>query len=227
MTVAQLRDIEKQNPQMPQYGHRVTCGSYQQFLDTLYGEIGVIVRSLVNDANVMQMHSENALNADICRQLCRLGYDAHHDKNNRGHTDILVEYGVYSWLGEGKKVTSANNTHLEDGYDQLVHRYVPGTPNADQAGLLIYSFAPDAKHVLNSWCDHLIAKDAANPGYADDIRYDIAGKGFEFWSASAHVSSGMKLTIKHLVVSLHWAPPKSKPAPARSRRPSKGRASSP
>lgn len=207
MTVAQLREIEKNNPKMPQYGHRLTCGSYQQFMDTLYVEIETIVASLVEDANVMQEYSENALNADICRQLCRLGYNAHFDKNKRGHSDISVEYGRYSWIGEGKKVKSANNTHLGDGYDQLVHRYVPGTPNADQAGLLIYSFAPNAKHVLTSWHDHLIAKNTAIPGYAEDIAHCVASKGFAFWSVNQHVSSGSKLTVKHMVVSLHWSPP--------------------
>lgn len=207
MTVATLRDIEKLNPQMPQYGHRLTCTSYQQFMDTLYVEIDTIVASLVDDANVMQDHSENALNADICRQLCRLGYDAHFDKNKRGHSDISVEYGRYRWIGEGKKVKSVNNTHLGDGYDQLVHRYVAGTPNANHAGLLIYSYAPDAKHVLTKWHDHLVGRNTKTPGYAESLSQCIINKGFAFSSLNQHVSSGSTLTIKHMVVSLHWAPP--------------------
>lgn len=207
MTVAQLRSIEKANPQMPQYGHRLTCSTYVQFMDTLYVEIDTIFSSLVKDANWMQGYSENALNADICRQLCRLGYDAHHDKNNRGHSDISVEYGRFSWIGEGKKVTSANNTHLGNGYDQLVHRYVSGIANADQAGLLIYSYAPNARNVLTQWHDHLAAKSLITPGYAEEINYCIGNKGFAFWSSNEHVGTGSKLTIKNMILPLHWAPP--------------------
>lgn len=206
MTVAQLRAIELTNPQMPQYGHRMTCSSYQDFLRILYIELNAIIASLVKDANVMQAHSENAINADICRQLCRLGYDAQHDRNNRGHTDISIDYGVYGWIGEGKKVKGVNNSHLGDGYDQLVHRYVPGTPDSEEAGLLIYSYAPDAKHVLAAWCDALTKKNAAQAGYADSMWYSIKKKGFEFTSLNKHVSTGATLTIKHIIVSLHWSP---------------------
>jgi hypothetical protein len=210
MTIAQLREIEKTNPQMPQFVHRLTCTSYQQFVDTLYVQIDTIVNSLVRDANVLQgdAYSENALNADICRQLRCLGYDAHHDKNSRGHTDISVEYGRFSWIGEGKKVLSVNNTHLRNGYDQLVHRYVAGTVGAEHAGLLIYSYAPDAKHILQKWRDHLSDIDVANPGYAEKITSVTANEGFAFWSTNQHSSSGSALMIKHIVLSLHWAPPK-------------------
>lgn len=211
MTVAQLREIEKANPQMPQFVHRLTCTNYQQFVETLYVQIDTIVNSLVRDANVLQgdAYSENALNADICRQLRCLGYDAHHDKNSRGHTDISVEYGRFSWIGEGKKVLSVNNAHLRNGYDQLIHRYVAGTAGADQAGLLIYSYAPDAKHVMQKWREHLSNFNTTNAGYAEAIMPVIGNEEFAFNSSSKHTSSGAVLTIKHIILSLHWEPPKS------------------
>jgi hypothetical protein len=211
MTVGQLRDIEKENPQMPQYVHRLTCRTYTAFLTTLYGELDSVISSLVQDSNLLQGdgHTENSLNADICRQLRRAGYQAHFDKNNRGHADITVEYGRYSWIGEGKKVNSVNNSHLKGGYDQLLHRYVPGTANADQAGLVIYCYAPDSRHVLAKWSQHLETCNADDPGYADGITPCIGNENFAFFSSSSHESSGSNLTIKHLVVSLHWSPPKS------------------
>lgn len=211
MTVAQLREIEKTNPQMPQYAHRATCRSYSDFVDTLYVELDSIVASLVQDANLFQEkgHTENAFNADICRQLRRAGYEAHFDKNNRGHSDVTVEYGRFVWIGEGKKVESVNNTHLRGGYDQLLHRYVPGTTGADQAGLLIYCFAPDAKRVLAKWSEHLEECNKTNHGYAENLSAWPGNEGFAFTCTSQHKASGSTLKIKHLIASLYWSPPKS------------------
>jgi len=211
MTIGQLREFEKANPQMPQYAHRATCANYQEFIATLYGEIDTIVSSLVRDANILQgeTYSENAINADICRQLRCFGYEAHFDKNSRGHSDISVEYARYSWIGEGKKVTSVDNTHLKSGYDQLIHRYVAGTAGADHAGLLIYCYAKDARHVLTQWGEHLRTRNEANDGYAEGIAPCAGNENFAFSSISKHVSSGSTLTIKHIILPLHWAPPKT------------------
>lgn len=211
MTVAQLREFEDSNPQIPQYAHRLTCRTHQGFIDTLYVEVDSIISSLVQDANVLQGdgHTENSLNADICRQLRRAGYEAHFDKNNRGHSDVTVEYGRFVWIGEGKKVQSVNNSHLKGGYDQLRDRYVPGTTGADHAGLLIYCYAPDSKHVLAKWREHLEGCDKADPGYAENLTAWPGNEGFAFSSTSKHTSSGATLNIKHLVASLYWSPPKS------------------
>lgn len=211
MSIGQLREYEKANPQMPQYAHRMTCTTYEQFVTTLYGEVDTIVAALVKDANVLQgsQYSENALNADICRQLNGRGYQAHHDKNNRGHTDISVEYGRFIWIGEGKKVQSADTTHLRNGYDQLVHRYVSGIAGADQAGLLIYCYAPATQHVIAKWSAHLVDENAVNAGYAENVVPCAGNEALAFWSDNNHISSGAVLKIKHIALSLHWSPPKS------------------
>ncbi|GAB3370321.1 hypothetical protein GCM10027317_06040 [Massilia agri] len=209
MTVAQVRDIEKVNPQVPQWAHRLTARTYQDFLDTLYCEIDTIVAALVADANTLQGdgHTENSINADIVRQLNRSGYTAHFDKNKRGHADVTVEYGRYEWIGEGKKVKSVDNTHLRGGYDQLRNRYASGTTNANQGGLLIYCYAPSAKHVLAQWSQHLEAQNKTSPGYGDGIVPCVGNEDFAFWSTTNHPSSGSKLTVKHIIASLHWDPP--------------------
>lgn len=206
MTVGMLRLLEKADQSLPQYIHRSTAGNYQAFVDTLYIEIDSIVRSLEDDANVMQMHSENALNADICRQLRCKGYAAHFDKNKRGHADISVEYGKYSWIGEGKKVDGVNNNHLKSGYDQLSLRYVSGSKGADQAGLLVYCFGRNIKHVVAKWRDHLVAENTINNGYATGIVLTTGNEDHAFWSNCAHVSSGSRLRIKHIGFQLHWDP---------------------
>lgn len=211
LTVKDLREIEKANPQMPQFVHRLTCHTYDQFVDTLYVEMDSIFASLVKDANTLQGdgHTENSLNADICRQLNRAGYSAHFDKNNRGHSDVTVEYGRFSWIGEGKKVKSVNNTHLRGGYDQLLDRYVTGMAGADRAGILIYCYAPDAKHVLTKWREDLEQKDQANAGYAGNIAPWVGNEDFAFSCTSQHKASGATLKIKHIVAPFYWSPPKS------------------
>jgi hypothetical protein len=204
MTVETLRLIEKANPTMPQYVHRMTARNYDEFMETLYVEIDSIVAALESDANVLQDYDENAFNADICRQLRCKGYNANHDKNSRGHADIAVEYGRYTWIGEGKKVDGVNNSHLRGGYNQLVHRYVTGSTGATQAGLLVYCLGKDAKRVITKWREHLGEKETISPGYAKNIS---ANADFTFWSESAHVSSGQDLKIKHICLNLHWSPP--------------------
>jgi hypothetical protein len=206
MTVAEWRDLEQENPQWPQVAHRATCRNYGDFVLTLYVELDTIVAALQNDANLLQDYSENALNADICRQLNRAGYAAQHDKNVRGHTDISVEFGRFLWIGEGKKVDSVNNTHLRNGYEQLLQRYMPGTVGADQAGLLIYCYAPSSQHVVAKWKEHLEERNVAQAGYAENLNPVAGNEPYAFWSDSKHVSSGSNVRIKHLAFSLHWAP---------------------
>lgn len=208
MTIGSLRELEKVNPRMPQYAHRATCKNYNDFVEIFYGELDTVISALVKDANILTKYSENALNADICRQLNGRGYGAHHDKNNRGHTDILVEYDRWFWIGEGKKVESVNNSHLQDGYDQLVHRYVSGVVGADQAGLLIYCYAPNAKHVVATWSTHLVGANDVRAGYAEKIAPCDGKEDLAFWSHNKHIASGRMLKIKHIALALHWAPPK-------------------
>jgi hypothetical protein len=209
MSVAMLRDIEKANPNFPQYAHRVTCRSYDQFLETLYKEIYTIVREMEQDANHMQERGENDLNADICRQLRRLGYDAINDKNSRGHADISVLYAGYTWIGEGKIVHSVDNSYLKKGYDQILERYITGKAGENQAALLIYVFAPSAKHVMAKWQEYLKTCDAAEPGYAENFSACLVQPDHVFFcERNAHTSSGSKITIRHIAFSLHWSPSK-------------------
>lgn len=208
-TVAQLREYETVNPNVPQYGHRVSSRTYQQFLKTLYVEIDTISRELVSDRNYLQKHSENTLNADICRLLRRAGYSADFDKNNGGHSDITVGYETFQWIGEGKKVKSVNNSHLKGGYDQLLDRYVSGTSGADQAGVVIYCYAADASRVMQKWCDHLKAWNAAAPNYAENITALPGNEKFSFTSENKHSSTGSLLQIKHIILPLYWSPGKS------------------
>lgn len=210
MTVAQLRDLEEANPQEPQYIHRMTSRSYDEFVRTLYVELNAIVKDLEDEANHLQKHGENALNSDVCRQLRRLGYGAVHDKNNRGHADITVQYATYTWIGEGKRVESVNNGHLAGGYDQLLERYVTGKAEENQAAMLVYCFAPSAKHVMSKWREHLAECNKSKPGYAESIAPCTDQPEHSFWSQCLdHKSSGSTVTIKHVGFSLHWAPSKS------------------
>ena len=208
MTVGELRRLEKDNPQIPQTMRRAKASSYEEFIDVLYVELDTIIRDLENDANLSQHFTENNFNADICRQLRRLTYDAVHDKNNRGHADITVNYGKYTWIGEGKKVDSVDNTHLTNGYDQLVHRYMVGKANANQGALLVYILGNKPKHVITSWRNHLITKNTSLNGYAANITSCSENPDHVFWSEHTdHASSGSLLKIKHIGLVLHWAPP--------------------
>jgi len=205
MTVAALKEQEAENPQMPQFAHRMTAKTYSDFIDTLYVQLENFVRELERDRNYHQGVSENLLNSAVARHFRALGYTADFDKNNGGHADITVQFADYEWIGEGKIVDSVNNSYLTKGYDQLVYRYGLGKPKANQAAVLIYSFGPDTPRVVGKWAEHLIQVNARNAGYAEGIYSPLADRGFTVHCAHAHVGGG-KLFIRSVGFQLYWDP---------------------
>jgi hypothetical protein len=205
-TAQQILDLEVENPQLPPTFRLLFCQSHDEFINILYSTIDVIIKELESDKNRIQGYSEDALNADICRQLRRSGFDASHDENSGGHSDILIKKRTFSHIAEGKKVDSVNNSYLKKGYDQLIDRYVLGTAGANSASLLIYCFGPKAKHVLDQWKTHLNNINLTEQNYANPISSCPHDPTYAFSAGHHHYSSGDKITIRHKVCALHWKP---------------------
>jgi hypothetical protein len=206
-TLSTLKEFEKENPQMPQFAHRMTVQTYDEFIQTIYVELDSFVRSLEDDRNYFQGEGvgENLLNSMVVRHFKALGYTAVFDKNKGGHADITVEFADYEWIGEGKIVSSVDNSYLTKGYDQLVYRYGLGKANANQAALLIYSFGPDTRKVVGKWAEYLGAANESQQNYADDINWPLAQKGFTIQCTHDHVGGG-KLTIRSVGFQMYWNP---------------------
>lgn len=207
-TIAQLRNFEACNPHLPQWGSRSTCSDYGQFIDILYRDISAICIDLEKNANRLTNDSEDRLNYQICAELKRFGYGVTHDENHRGHADIVVTYTNFTWIGEGKKLSSVNNSYLKKGYDQLVHRYVTGGLGASEAGLITYIYAKDAEHVMRQWGQYLSDLATIDDDYSPHIELCHAPSNRHFYSTVKHPASGSTLKIKHLGISLFFAPPK-------------------
>jgi hypothetical protein len=206
MTLADLKDHEALNPQIPQFAHRMTAQTYSDFIDTVYVELETFMRDLEQDRNYLQEASEDLLNSSVARHFRALGYTADFDKNKGGHADITVQFADYEWIGEGKIVRSVNNSYLTKGYEQLIYRYGLGKPKANQVAVLIYSFGPDTPKVLGKWAEHLSQANAANAGYAEGIYSPLANKGFAIECEHFHVGGG-KLFIRSVGFQLYWNPP--------------------
>lgn len=205
MTLADLKQLEALNPQMPQFAHRITATTYSEFIKTVYDELDTFIRALERDRNYYQGVSENLLNSSVARHFRALGYTADFDKNNGGHADITVQLANYEWICEGKVVDSVNNSYLAKGYEQLIYRYCTGKPNVNQAALLIYSFGPDTPKVVSKWAEHLNQLNTNKIGYAVGVCSPLASKGFAINCEHAHCGGGT-LNIRSVAFQLYWNP---------------------
>ncbi|WP_433694622.1 hypothetical protein [Herbaspirillum seropedicae] len=205
-TLASLKEFEKVNPQMPQFAHRMTAQTYDEFVQTIYVELASFARGLESDRNYFQEATENMLNSMVARHFNTLGYSAAFDKNKGGHADITVEFADYEWIGEGKIVRSVDNSYLTKGYDQLVYRYGLGKPGANQAAVLIYSFGSDTLKVVSKWAEHLNTINGSQAGYAEEIHLPEEQEGFALQCTHRHVGGGT-LTIRGVGFQLYWNPP--------------------
>lgn len=205
MTLADLKQLEALNPQMPQFAHRIMAMTYPEFIKTVYVELDTFIRDLERDRNRYQGVSEDLLNSSVARHFRALGYTADFDKNNGGHADITVQFANYEWICEGKVVSSVDNSYLTKGYEQLIYRYGMGKQNVNEAALLIYSFGPDTPKVVNRWAQHLDQANKSKIGYANTVSSPLTSRGFAIECEHVHIGGGT-LNIRSVAFQLYWNP---------------------
>ena len=177
--------------------------TYDEFAEIFYQELDQICLYFERNANRLEKLTEDNINFQVCGQLIGRGYNATHDENNKGHSDITIKYLNFIWIGEGKKLTSANNSYLLKGYDQLKDRYTIGKSGSDKAALLAYVYAPDSAHVMAEWKQHLTSLSASNPAYKGAMSPCPSQPNHAFYSEFPHPSSGRPCRVRHVAFSLH------------------------
>lgn len=201
LSLKEMQGLKAIRPDLAVIAARLLVSSYVEFVEVLYNDIDLCIKHIENDPKIRQNDAEDRLTADIIGMLAAANYDVSHDETIGGHSDIVVKHQLgYLWVGEAKIHTSYEK--LNDGFNQLTTRYLRGTPNADQGGLIIYIFNSNVANVVKTWAKRL--DEMRLPCYASkpcDKRKELA-----FYTDQKHASSGLMVKIRHLGVNLHWNP---------------------
>ena len=171
----------------------------EEFLRRLYKEMKRLVDHLESTAQDKQEDSEDKITRYVVGLLHQTGYQATHDQDQRGHTDLLVWSGDFKWLAEAK--LHSNYGWLCHGLRQL-QSYATGRENG--YGLLIYIRVQDARSVMDEWRKRLTE---STDNYTKSVHDGDADESLTFWSIHQHNASGADMNTKHIGVSLYYASP--------------------
>ncbi|RWN54139.1 hypothetical protein [Mesorhizobium sp.] len=144
---------------------------------------------------------EDQLTITLILQLSKYGFDVAHDATSGGHCDIVIkDAGGFLWLGEVKKVSGINNSHLGGGFDQLMLRYATGLPAQDQGSLVIFCNCPRIDEILKSWLDFLLKE------YNDTSIVQYDDKNIFFKSNHKSEKTGRPYIVRHKPISVYFPP---------------------
>jgi len=195
-----LELIGKYIPELNKILLRFRVGNYDSFIKLLYDDIDMIIAKKQENPELYYNDSEDRTTIDIVNQLSCLGYTTSHDTKRGGHVDILVNKGVYTWIGEAKIYRGCE--YIWQGFLQLITRYSTGDYNQRDGGLLIYiNNHPDAKSIMDEWKKHLSEKKLID--YEDNI---CLIRPLSFFSSHKHDKSGQPFKVRHMPIMLYFAP---------------------
>ena len=179
---------------------RADVATYEDFVEVLYEDIDDIIRLLEQNRELQNGLPEDVTTIQLVTNLRSRGYEAHHDLKINGHTDISVTRGTYLWIGEAKKHNSTD--YVYEGFLQLTTRYSTGVPDQNAGGLLIYLHTqPNTVGVMENWRNHLAGKGLPNYTAAKCPK-----SVFAIRSSHTHETTGLDFYVRHIPLSLYFAP---------------------
>ncbi len=200
-SLEQIQVLSTFDPDLNGLLKRKFASNNQQFVDQLYIDIDDAIHVLENQKHMYQeAHwGEDELTSVIITFLKGRGYDAEHDTQHGGHTDILVKHqlGRFEWIGEAKLWNGP--VYIWGGWNQLNTRYGSGTCRDNHGGIIIYVKIRKSGERLTSWKDHFIGQvpgavitpDSLNP--------------LRFSSITEHPATSQPYYVRHMAVSLFHA----------------------
>jgi hypothetical protein len=137
---------------------------------------------------------EDALTTDIITDLKALGFDASHDKDYGGHSDIVIEArDDFLWLGEAKIHSSYD--WLLKGFQQLDTRYATALPGQDTDGK-----TERIDQIMDRWCRHLRKR------RSDVVIATCDRNPLIRCSRHIHERTGLPFRVRHVPISLYFKP---------------------
>ena len=179
---------------------RLKCNSYESFIEMLYIDLETIIRMLERAAALRQKDGEDRLSSEIINIFDGLGYQSSHDPFINGHSDIVVAFKEYTWIGEAKIHKDYN--YLVEGFKQLCTRYSTGSEDDNQGALIFYVKGNNALDVVTNWKDHLQKETFKNLSISDCS----SKKKLSFFSTHTHDKSGLDYKVRHLAIILGFDP---------------------
>lgn len=172
--------------------------NYQSYLDDLYIKIDKVIDRIEMHPIHREHDSEDRTSIEIVNALRYLNFPAEHEASYGGNCDICInDQEEFIWLGEAK--IDYSNTHIMEGFRQLVDRYASGAIR--DGGLFIYCKDNAPKVVIDNWKSYLRQKDNKTKEYS--VRFlDDSGKNY-FITEHFHKSSRQIFRVKHIAISLY------------------------
>ncbi|MCK3514306.1 hypothetical protein MZI55_17305 [Escherichia coli] len=213
-TLESLKFAASFNESAARLYRRITCNSYDKFIEMFYIDLEKTIRLIEKNASLMQNDGEDRLSIEIINILIGFGYDSGHDNYINGHSDIVVSFKNYTWIGEAKIHSSYD--YLMEGFHQLCSRYSTGSEDDCQGGLIIYVKSNNALDVVEKWKKTLTSKkDDFEDFYLSDCK---TREKLSFYSSHKHPKSGLPYKVRHFAVILGFAPKDKSARTAKSRK---------
>jgi hypothetical protein len=173
---------------------------YPAFVEIINRAIDFAFRRMAENPELRKKRSEDELTIELINLLKQSDIDAHHEAKVGGHCDITIRGpDDFSWLAEAKR-HSKGNPWLYKGFQQLNTRYSTGLPRHDKGGLIIYTYRPNTLDQMQKWSAYLQANRrglTVSPYGADPL---------SFISTHTHERSGLPYEVRHIPLSLYFAP---------------------
>ena len=173
---------------------------YATFVEIINRAIDIAFRRMAENPELRKKRSEDELTIELINLLKQNDIDAHHEAKVGGHCDVTIRGpDDFSWLAEAKRHTKGN-PWLYQGFQQLNTRYSTGLPQHDKGGLVIYTYKPNTLDQMLKWSVYLQANHkglTVSPYGADPL---------SFISTHTHERSGLPYEVRHIPLSLYFAP---------------------
>ncbi|ABS08237.1 MULTISPECIES: hypothetical protein [Shewanella] len=176
---------------------------YDSFINCIYETLDLIISRIDMHPHLRARDSEDRTTLEMVNAFRFTGILAEQDAYYNGNCDFSINFrDNFVWLGEAKLDNS--NTHIMEGFRQLVDRYVTGSKVQKEGALLIYCRLSNPTEVLQKWRDYLLQKETEESEYSIRFLEDPLEEGARyFYTVHRHKSSGQLFKVKHLTVSLH------------------------
>jgi hypothetical protein len=209
-TLADLRARAAGNPAAEIVIDLLLMPDYPEFVRLVNRAIDISLRRMAENPELRKHRKEDELTIELVTLLRQIDIGAHHEAKIGGHCDITVRgHSDYLWLAEAKRDNQGLGW-LYQGFQQLNTRYSTGLPQHDQGGMIVYFYSADTLARMNTWKDHLAAVQQGIAFFPCDMN------PLSFISTHKHERSGLPYHVRHIPLSLYFAPTdKAKKSPKR------------
>ncbi|KXO13295.1 hypothetical protein AKG98_3517 [Moritella sp. JT01] len=173
-------------------------GSFTSFINNIHSLLDKIVQRIELHPIHREHDTEDRTTIEIVNALNFLGETCEHEASYGGNCDITSNYqNRYLWLAEAK--IDYSNTHIMEGFRQLVDRYSTASRIQKQGSLLIYCKDKAPHEVLKAWKKYFFDKDSSSKEYSINLDSE---NDRSFVTSHRHHQSDKVFVVKHEVISL-------------------------